>query len=150
MKKKHYIYSGLILLIGGIAQLSFANTTPSISVYTTSAYNITHPELATHIYYLDEVEKIEDWISQGFSRNPITAEQQVKALFHSPQWAEKETALKKAYTGVISGWQNGIKKVPAILFQSPTGEHAIIYGETNVAKAQQTWQQWNQHRGKMQ
>ncbi|MGX2956057.1 TIGR03757 family integrating conjugative element protein [Ursidibacter arcticus] len=133
-----------------MAELSLANTEPTISVYTTSSYPIIHKELATQIYYLDKVEQVENWLSQDFHQDPRIAEQQAKALFNSPQWAEKEVALKDAYTGVISGWQNGIKKVPAILFQSPTGENAIIYGEANVAKAQQTWQQWSQHRGKMQ
>ncbi|MDE8035224.1 TIGR03757 family integrating conjugative element protein [Actinobacillus equuli subsp. equuli] len=149
MKKILPIYSCVILLIGsGITESSFANTEPTISVYTTSSYPIIHKELATQVYYLDKVEQVENWLSQDFSRDPKIAEQQAKALFNSPQWAEKEAALKDAYASVISGWQNGIKKVPAILFQSPTGDNAIIYGETNVAKAQQTWQQWNQRRGK--
>ncbi|QLB12794.1 integrating conjugative element protein (TIGR03757 family) [Bisgaardia hudsonensis] len=150
MKKKSYFYSYLAFLIGSTTQLSFANTEPNISVYTTLAYRIENPELATQIYYLDKVEQIENWLSQRFSRDPRIAEQQAKALLNSPQWAEKEKALKESYTGVISGWQNGIKKVPAVLFQSSNGDNAIIYGETNISKAKQLWQQWNQHRGKIQ
>ncbi|AIZ79123.1 integrating conjugative element protein, PFL_4709 family [Actinobacillus pleuropneumoniae] len=147
MNKRYNFYSYLALLIGsGISPLSMANIEPIISVYTTSSYHLTHQELATQVYYLDKVTNIENVISQGLSHDPVMAEQQAKALFNSPQWAEKEALIKDAYTDVISAWQNGIKKVPAVLFQNSTGETSVIYGETNIAKAKKLWEQWFQNR----
>ncbi|MDG2961696.1 TIGR03757 family integrating conjugative element protein [Exercitatus varius] len=117
---------------------------PTITVYTTSHYAISHQGIATNIYFLDRVDHIEDQISRHFNANPVIAEQQARELFKSPQWKTQEKQLLSAYQGVISGWQNGIKKVPAILFEYPNVPTSVIYGETDVSAAKQHWLAWYQ------
>lgn len=117
-----------------------ASTAPRMTVYTTHNYPITRAELAHQVYYIDEVENWEEQISRSFSLNPNQAQQQALQIFAQPQWQKQEQQLKNAYEGVLSGWQNGIKKVPAILFQAEGQENAVIYGETNVERALKLWQ----------
>ena len=81
------------------------------------------------------------------SANPTIASQQASRLFQSAEWRQIETQLKQSYQGLISGWQNGIKKVPAILFQYPGEESLVIYGETNVDTALKRLTSW-QHQQK--
>ena len=114
------------LFLFGLLPLSvFAQgPNPIITVYSTQDYPILHAELASQVYLLDQVEQWENLISQRLSANPSVAAQQ----------------LKSSYQGLISGWQNGIKKVPAVLFQYPGKEDSVIYGETNIAQALSLWQ----------
>lgn len=126
-----------------ISAVATQNSPPTIIVYSTQNYPISHSELASQVYYLDQVELWENKISQHLSTNPVTAEQQAKQFFQSTEWKQSENQLKQAYQGVISGWQNGIRKVPAILFQSPGQNDSVIYGETNVANALNVWQREN-------
>jgi integrating conjugative element protein (TIGR03757 family) len=122
---------------------------PIITVYSTQDYPIIHAELASHVYLLDQVEQWENQMSQQLSANPNIAIQQAMQIFQSTAWKPAEERLKQSYQGIISGWQNGIKKVPAILFQYPGAENLVIYGETNVDKAIKlltSWQQKNKER----
>ncbi|MBN6058683.1 TIGR03757 family integrating conjugative element protein [Aggregatibacter actinomycetemcomitans] len=133
------------LTLGLISQFVLANSVeipPSITVYTTQNYSIMHSELANQIYYLDDVEQWEDRISRRLSSNPVQAQLQAQQFFNSPDWVDYREKLKSAYQGVISGWQNGIKKVPAVLFQHPNIESVVVYGETNVLNAEKQWQLW--------
>lgn len=122
---------------------------PIITVYSTQDYPIIHAELASHVYLLDQVEQWENQMSHQLSANPNIAIQQAMQIFQSAAWKPAEERLKQSYQGIISGWQNGIKKVPAILFQYPGAENLVIYGETNVDKAIKlltSWQQKNKER----
>ncbi|AAP95803.1 hypothetical protein HD_0920 [[Haemophilus] ducreyi 35000HP] len=56
--------------------------------------------------------------------------------------------MQSAYQGLISGWQHGIKKVPAMLFQFPNSEDVVVYGETDVVKAKKQWQSWFEQQNK--
>lgn len=139
------------LFLFGLLPLSvFAQgPNPIITVYSTQDYSIVHAELASQIYYLDQVEQWENRMSQRLSPNPNIAAQQATQIFQSAEWNQAEEQLKQSYQGLISGWQNGIKKVPAILFQYPGAENLVIYGETNVDKAIKlltSWQQKNKER----
>lgn len=118
----------------------FAQENPTIIVYSTQYYPVSHTDLASQIYYLDQIEQWEDKVSRQLSTNPSVATQQAEQFFQSAEWKQSENQLKQSYQGLISGWQNGIRKVPAILFLSPGQEDSVIYGETNVAKALTTWQ----------
>lgn len=139
-----------LLFTGLVSYPSASSGSPVISVYTTNAYPIFHQEHAHQIYYLDAVEQIENDLSQGFSNDPQIAIQQAKSLFTSPEWQAQETNLKNAYIGLISGWQNGIKKAPAVLFESASLPVAVIYGEPDIIKAKSLWQQWTLNRGQKQ
>ena len=131
----------LLVLFGLLPLAVFAQEpTPTITVYTTQHYPIVRAELASHVYFLDQVEQWENFISQGLSTNPNIATQQATQFFQSTEWKQSEVQLRQSYQGLVSGWQNGIKKVPAILFQSPGKEDRVVYGETNVAQALNLWQ----------
>ena len=122
---------------------------PIITVYSTQDYPIIHAELASHVYLLDQVEQWENQMSRQLSANPNIAIQQAMQIFQSAAWKPAEERLKQSYQGIISGWQNGIKKVPAILFQYPGAENSVIYGETDVDKAIKlltSWQRKNKER----
>ncbi|WP_279716374.1 TIGR03757 family integrating conjugative element protein [Chelonobacter oris] len=118
---------------------------PKITIYTTKAYQVElqSNDNATR-YYLDHALQLEDQFTRHFSDNPDEAEKQAHALFNSPDWQQQEAQLKQAYEGVISGWQNGIKKVPAILFQADGVPDSVIYGVTELTQAKQYWLTWLQ------
>lgn len=120
----------------------FAQENPTIIVYSTQYYPVSHTDLASQVYYLDQVEQWEDKVSRQLSSNPSIATQQAEQFFQSAEWKLSESQLKQSYQGLISGWQNGIRKVPAILFKYPGKADSVIYGEMNVAKAKQQWQRW--------
>lgn len=115
-------------------------TDVKISVFTTQNYSIQHTELATHLYYLDAVENLEENATQFLSEKIELAEQQAKKWLSSSEGKKFEQQLQQAYTGITEGWKHGVMKVPAILFQSQGKEDAVIYGQTDVAKAIQTYQ----------
>ncbi|WP_238327034.1 TIGR03757 family integrating conjugative element protein [Rodentibacter pneumotropicus] len=113
-----------------------------VNAYTTSYYPIKNRQLATHVYHLDQVELLEEQLSHHLSTNPQIAETQIRQKMQSSAWKQTEQALAEAYIGVTEGWKNGITKVPAILFTHPeTRQSAVIYGETDIAKALQFYQQ---------
>ncbi|KGQ62480.1 TIGR03757 family integrating conjugative element protein [Gallibacterium anatis] len=121
----------------------------NITVFSTQAYPIQNAQLAQHLYHLDRVEQWEDALSQTLSSNPTQAEDQAKAFFQHPDSQTKIRELQQAYQGVIIGWQMGIRKVPAVLFDSPQFGQGVIYGVTDVQYAIQLWKQWiNKKEGK--
>ncbi|MDX3903956.1 TIGR03757 family integrating conjugative element protein [Pasteurella multocida] len=124
-----------------------AQAQPNIIVYTTKMYPIQNSQLASQIYYLDQVENFEEEISRNLSKSPEIAEQEIRAFFNSADWKAQEQQLKDAYQGVISGWQNGIKKVPAVFFDNPESSASVIYGTTDVKKALDEWHKWVQRQG---
>lgn len=119
----------------------------NVIVYTTQMYPIQNEQLAAQVYYLDQVENFEEEISRHLSKSPAVAEHEIRELLNSPSWKAQEEKLKKAYQGVISGWQNGIKKVPAVFFDSPQLPPSVIYGMTDVQKALEEWNKWTQQQG---
>lgn len=124
-----------------------AQAQPNIIVYTTKMYPIQNSQLASQIYYLDQVENFEESISRNLSKSPEIAEQEMRAFFNSADWKAQEQQLKDTYQGVISGWQNGIKKVPAVFFDNPQSSPSVIYGTTDVQKALDEWHKWVKQQG---
>lgn len=140
-----------LLLCLGISIAAWAElpSEVNITVFSTQAYPIQNAQLAQHLYHLDHVEQWEDELSQTLSSNPTQAESQAKAFFQRPDSQTKIRELQQAYQGVIIGWQMGIRKVPAVLFDSPQFGQGVIYGVTDVQYAIQLWKQWiNQKEGK--
>ncbi|WP_101776024.1 TIGR03757 family integrating conjugative element protein [Pasteurella oralis] len=119
-------------------------TAYSISVYTTQHYPISNAQLADHIYMLDAVEQLEEKLSVNLSIDPETASIQVKNKMDTEEWKNTEQALVYSYNGVISGWQIGIKKVPAIVFSLDNSSHYAVYGATDIKHAIQLYQQYQQ------
>ncbi|OOF52315.1 TIGR03757 family integrating conjugative element protein [Rodentibacter trehalosifermentans] len=120
---------------------------PTIIVYSTQYYPVSRTDLASQIYYLDQIDQWEDKVSRQLSTNPAVATQQAEQFFQSAEWKLSENTLKQSYQGILNGWQNGIRKVPAILFRYPGKEDTVIYGEVNIAKAKQQWQRWMENGG---
>lgn len=116
-----------------------------ITVFSTHNYpfNVTKSSLpVAAIYYLDEAENIENQLSANFSKNPAVALKQAQQLMQSPKWSQYEQQLQNAYQGVAVGWENGIKKVPAVLFEMPGYPTSVIYGSTNLKQAYSLWLNW--------
>ncbi|OOF38283.1 MULTISPECIES: TIGR03757 family integrating conjugative element protein [Rodentibacter] len=123
----------------------FAEQIPSevqISVFSTTAYPIQNAQLAHAIHYLDGVEQWEARFSRTLPSNPAQAEHQAKALFEAPETQNRLRELHQTYQNVIVGWQNGIRKVPAVLFEHPTLGKGVVYGENDVQKAISYWENW--------
>ncbi|MDY4281314.1 MAG: TIGR03757 family integrating conjugative element protein [[Pasteurella] mairii] len=118
-----------------------------ISVFSTQPYPIQNAQLAQHFYHLDKVEQWEEQISQALSANPAQAERQAKAFFQRPDSQTKIRELQLAYQGVIVGWQMGIRKVPAVLFDSPKFGQTVVYGVNDVQQAITLWEQWIHQKG---
>ncbi|WP_078235895.1 TIGR03757 family integrating conjugative element protein [Haemophilus paracuniculus] len=110
-----------------------------VVVYTTSNYPLEQKGFADQIYFLDEVEKLEEAFGKALSENPATAEKQAQALLQSEQGKQFQARLQQAYQGIADGWRNGVMKVPAVVFYPENAEPLVIYGETNVAKAVQRY-----------
>lgn len=138
-----------LLLSLGISIATWAElpSEVNITVFSTQAYPIKNPQLAQHLYYLDSVEQWEDQLSQTLSTNPTQAERQAKAFFQRPDSQAKIRELQQAYQGVIVGWQMGIRKVPAVLFDSPQFGQAVVYGMNDIQQAITLWEQWIHQKG---
>lgn len=140
MLKRIAIILSLLLSPTICAEQTLPNV--KISVFSTLAYPIQNLSLAHVVYQLDGVEQWEEQFSQTLSTHPEQAEQQAKALFHSPDAQNSLKELQHQYQGVILGWQNGIRKVPAILFESQHLEKAVVYGVNDVQQALLLWEDW--------
>ncbi|MEE3701179.1 DUF1525 domain-containing protein [Mannheimia haemolytica] len=57
---------------------TIAQAQPNIIVYTTKMYPIQNSQLASQIYYLDQVENFEESISRNLSKSPEIAEQETR------------------------------------------------------------------------
>lgn len=137
-----YLYSAILicaslpLWANEINQLTETN----ITVFTTVNYPIKQPTFADRIYYIDEVERLEEAFSKKLqSVDPNLAEQQAKVLLNSPQGKQFQQQLGKAYVGLTESWKTGVMKVPAIVFQPKNAEPIVIYGETDVRSAIQRY-----------
>lgn len=113
-----------------------------ISVFSTAAYPIQNAQLAHTMHYLDDVEQWEAHFSQTLSPNPVQAEHQAKSLLEAAETQNQLRELYKTYQSVIVGWQNGIRKVPAVLFEHPLVGKGVVYGENDVQKAISYWENW--------
>lgn len=130
---------GLWFIPAAFAETPLPDT--QITVYTTENYSLERQEFAERIYYIDAVEKLENSFSKQFgSLTGENAAKQASLLLQSPEGQEFQLKLQDAYKGIVDGWQKGVMKVPAVLFEPAAGESMVIYGETNIAKAIQRYQ----------
>jgi len=82
------------------------------------------------VIYLDEVQRLENALSEGLSSNPEQAEKQALALLHSAKGQQLQRELLDAYAALAQAWSLGITHVPAVV----EGGH-VVYGETDIARA---------------
>ena len=149
--QKYQIKFQLISLCA-LAFMPYAQAKPTylienmqVVAYSVTAYPVKNAHLADATYYLDKVEMIENEISRNLGTSPVNAEKQAKQWLHSPRWKQIENQLSTAYQGVVSGWKNGVMKVPAIAFISSDNTE-IVYGTSDVEQAIRLYQ--NAHKGK--
>lgn len=119
-----------------------ADTT--ISVFTTQHYPIQQSELANHVYFLDAVENLEEDATKFLNEHLDIAEKQAKQWLGAQEGKVFEQQLKLAYEGVITGWKQGIMKIPAVLFERQGKDPVVIYGQTHVGKAIETYQKFQE------
>lgn len=132
---------GYLMLLLSLPTLSLAEIHPehpAITVFTTQFYPIKQAQLAQQVYYLDAVDTLEESTSKLF-KQPAQAEIVAKQWLHSNEGKQFQQVLQQAYEGVIAGWKLGVMKVPAIVFNPNSPTPTVIYGETNVQKALNTY-----------
>lgn len=133
----------LLLYLG----IPIANATElQITVYTSQHYSIQHTELANKIYYLDQVEQVEEKFAKQFplGSQPEVALQKINQLRQSNDWLQLEQQLKSAYEGVSAGFTNGIRKIPAIQITGTDHKNYVLYGITDVSVALARYQQYQE------
>jgi len=82
------------------------------------------------VIYLDEVQRLENALSEGLSADPEQAEKQALALLHSTKGQPLQRELEGAYAALARAWSLGITHVPAVVMDGH-----VVYGETDIARA---------------
>lgn len=120
-----------------------------VIAYSITAYPIKGAHLADESHYLDKVEMIENDISRHLGTSLESAEKQAKEWLNSPRWKQIESQLAEAYQGVVSGWKNGVMKVPAVAFiSSDNTKTEIVYGTSDVEQAIHLYRKAHHIKGK--
>ncbi|MEY0162069.1 TIGR03757 family integrating conjugative element protein [Providencia rettgeri] len=114
-------------------------------LYTTRDNPPMRPEVLVDVVYLDESDALTDaWFAaQGIELSMDNTSQIIAAL-QSPAWQTQAAQLKQAYQGVIRAWQLGVERVPAVVVD----DKWVIYGLTDVARAQSEIAQYRQRQEK--
>lgn len=117
-----------------------------VTVYTSQNYPIQHAELANKIYYLDQVQQVEDKFAEQFplGQQSEAALQQINQLRQSNEWLQLEQQLKFAYEGVSAAFTNGIRKIPAIQITGTDHKNYVLYGISDVSVALARYQQYKE------
>lgn len=129
-------YLLLLLLAYLIAPEALAQTV----IYTTAQHPVKNPEPGVLVYWLDDVEQLEQSLFPGLSGNPQQAEQQARQTMQQPDWKVREAQLTGAYQALITAWSAGITKTPAVVFD----DHYVVYGTTDTVLAQQLLEKWQE------
>lgn len=89
------------------------------------------------VYDLSEPSRIEDRISLNLSSTPLIAQRQAKKILedHGPSIMRE---FAEAYQGTLKANDYQLTKLPAIVFNH--GD-SVVYGELNIAKAIQIYNQ---------
>lgn len=85
------------------------------------------------VIYLDEVQRIEDQLTQSLSGFELTEDmtsEQLEAVQQRLSSSLDEQALLDAYAGLALAWSMNITHIPAVVFNG-----YVVYGEKNVSQA---------------
>ncbi|WP_084717358.1 TIGR03757 family integrating conjugative element protein [Xenorhabdus poinarii] len=118
-----------LLLFAGLMTSHFANA--KTVVYTDSRNLPANLSSDSEVIWLDAPEQLQP---QRFGRLPADPRQaavQALAILQSPQWQKQEQHLIGAYRAVVSAWQLGVRKYPAVVFD----DRDVVYGTADVTKA---------------
>ncbi|AOV10017.1 MULTISPECIES: TIGR03757 family integrating conjugative element protein [Enterobacteriaceae] len=100
-------------------------------LYTDSLHPPTNSDASVAVIYLDGPDQLQAQIFGELSSEPALAERQAKAVFQSPQWQAQEEQLATVYRAVVRAWEQGVKKVPAVVFD----DRDVVYGTADIARA---------------
>ncbi|EGT7777456.1 TIGR03757 family integrating conjugative element protein [Salmonella enterica] len=117
-----------------LSSLIFISAFPAsaqIVVYTDQQHPPVGITPAIRVVYLDASER---WQQQQFgelSSDPAQAARQARAVLSSPGWKTRQKELIEQYRGMIEAWQIGLKKYPAVVFDSCD----VVYGTADISQA---------------
>ena len=94
-------------------------------------------------FNLDQTKKFEQQFSLGLSGSSNVASQQALQQIQNLTASQMEQ-FKQAYSGIVTAWQMGVKKLPAVVFQYQEQQY-VIYGQQQASIALQEFQQWQQN-----
>lgn len=118
-------------ILSSLILISAFSASAQIVVYTDQQHppvGIT-PEI--RVVYLDASER---WQQQQFgelSSDPELAVRQAQAVLNSPAWKKRQNELIEQYKGMLEAWQIGLKKYPAVVFDS----RDVVYGTADISQA---------------
>jgi len=101
-----------------------------LQVFTDRKNPVQRGGLDVPVFYLDEVERLENALSEGLSSNPEHAEKQAQTLLHSAKGQQLQRELEGAYARLAQAWSLGITHAPAVVMDGH-----VVYGETDIARA---------------
>ena len=94
-------------------------------------------------FNLDQTKKFEQQFSLGLSGSSNVASQQALQRIQNLTPSQMEQ-FKQAYSGIVTAWQMGVKKLPAVVFQYQQQQY-VVYGQQQASTALQEFQQWQQN-----
>ena len=94
-------------------------------------------------FNLDQTKKFEQQFSLGLSGSSNVASQQALQRIQNLTPSQMEQ-FKQAYSGIVTAWQMGVKKLPAVVFQYQEQQY-VVYGQQQASIALQEFQQWQQN-----
>jgi len=101
-----------------------------VQVFTDRKHPVQRGGLDVPVIYLDEVERLENALSEGLSSNSEQAEKQALALLHSVKGQQLQRELLDAYATLARAWSLGVTHVPAVVMDGH-----VVYGEADIAHA---------------
>lgn len=124
-----------------IPVLFFAADAPAQTViYTTAQQPVINHEPGILVQVLENVNELEQTLFPALSQNPQQAEQQARLRMQQADWKTQEARLTQAYQSLLDAYTQGIKKVPAVVFD----DRYVVYGTTDVELAQQRFDDWRE------
>lgn len=125
------LYSVLFACVSIISGSALAETN-EVFLFTDSANQFTNKN-GYKVIYLDEVQQIEDQLTQSLSGLELTENmtpEQLEAVQRRLSSTLDEQTLLDAYAGLSLAWSMNITHIPAVVSNG-----YVIYGEKNVSQA---------------
>ena len=94
-------------------------------------------------FNLDQTKKYEQQFSLGLSGSSNVASHQALQRIQNLTPSQMEQ-FKQAYSGIVTAWRIGVKKLPAVVFQYQEHQY-VVYGQQRASMALQEFQQWQQN-----
>lgn len=101
-----------------------------VKVFTDSTIPVSNAGTA-QVILLDQPRLLEQQLSAGLPGNQEQAEHTVLTRLQTPEGQGLYQQLIDAHMGVVSAWQLGITKLPAVVVD----DKYVVYGQTDVGQA---------------